>query len=148
MTATEPKIDIESLIPHRDRIKLISEVLEITAETAVAAAVVTPTWPLCNGATVNPVVLIEVVAQTAAVIDGMKRKKQGKAGGKGWLVGVKNARFDVAEISVGTKLIASVRNSYSFDNYSVIEGTVWVGEESLAVIVLQALRMNEDPTND
>jgi predicted hotdog family 3-hydroxylacyl-ACP dehydratase len=143
-----PKIDIESLIPHRDRIKLISEVLEITTESAVAAAVVKPDWPLCDGNSVNPVVLIEVVAQTAAVIDGNKRKKQGKAGGKGWLVGVKDARFNVAEISVGTYLTASVANSYSFDNYSVIEGTVRAGQEIQATIVLQALRMNEDPTND
>jgi predicted hotdog family 3-hydroxylacyl-ACP dehydratase len=142
------EVDIESVIPHRDRIKMISEVLEMTDDTAVTAALVKPTWPLCNGATVNPIVLIEVIAQTAAVIDGIKRKKQGKSGGKGWLVGVKNAKFNITEIPVGTKLIARVRNSYSFDNYSVIEGTVYAGEENLALIVLQALRMNEDQTND
>lgn len=143
-----PNVDIESLIPHRDRIKMISAVLEIMSESAVAEAVVKPDWPLCNGKVVNPVVLIEIIAQTAALIDGYKRKKQGKPGGKGWLVGVKNAEFNVAEISVGTRLIASVGNSYSFDNYSVINGTIKAGEEILAVIVLQALRMNENPTND
>jgi predicted hotdog family 3-hydroxylacyl-ACP dehydratase len=143
-----PNVDIESLIPHRDRIKMISAVLEIMSESAVAEAVVKPDWPLCNGKVVNPVVLIEIVAQTAALIDGYKRKKQGKPGGKGWLVGVKNAEFNVAEISVGTRLTASVGNSYSFDNYSVISGTIKAGEEILAVIVLQALRMNENPTND
>jgi len=141
-------VDIESLIPHRYRIKMISAVLEITPESAVAEAIVKPDWPLCNGNAVNQIALIEIVAQTAAAIDGYKRKKQGKPGGKGWLVGVKNAQFNVAEISVGTRLIASVSNSYSFDNYSVIKGTVKAGEEVLAVIVLQALRMNEDPTSD
>ena len=143
-----PNIDIESLIPHRDRIKVLSEVLEITSESAVAEALVKSDWPLCNGNIVDPIVLIEVVAQTAAAIDGFKRKKQGKTGGKGWLVGIKNAQFNVAEITVGTLLTASVSNSYSFDNYSVIRGTVKAGEEILAVIVLQALRMNEDPTED
>jgi predicted hotdog family 3-hydroxylacyl-ACP dehydratase len=141
-------IDIESLIPHRDRIKMISEVLEITPESAVAGAIVKSDWPLCDGNTVSPIVLIEVVAQTGAVIDGYKRKKQGKASGKGWLVGVKDAQFNVDEISVGTNLVASVSNSYSFDNYSVIKGIVKTGEEILAVIFLQAIRMNEDPTND
>ncbi len=141
-------IDIESLIPHRDRIRMISEVLEITPESAVAGAVVNSHWPSCDGNAVSPIVLIEVVAQTGAVIDGYKRKMQGKAGGKGWLVGVKDARFNVAEIFVGTHLVASVGNSYSFDNYSVIKGTVTAGIEILAEIVLQALRMNEDPTND
>ena len=143
-----PNIDIESLIPHRAPIKMISEVLEITPESAVAGAVVNSDWPSFDGNAVNPIVLVEVVAQTGAVIDGYKRKMQGKAGGKGWLVGVKDAQFNVADISVGTHLVASVGNSYSFDNYSVIKGTVKAGEEILAVIVLQALRMNEDPTKD
>lgn len=141
-------IDIESLIPHRAPIKMISEILDITPESAMAGAVVNSSWPLCDGNAVSPIVLIEIVAQTGAVIDGYKRKKQGKSGGKGWLVGVKDARFNVDGISVGTHLVASVGNSYSFDNYSVITGTVKAGEEILAVIVLQALRMNEDPTND
>jgi predicted hotdog family 3-hydroxylacyl-ACP dehydratase len=146
---SEPmKIDIETLIPHRDRIKVVSEVIEIGAERAVAEAVVRPDWPLCDGNVVNPIVLIEVVAQTAAAIDGYKRNKQGKIGGKGWLVGVKNAQFNVAEIAVGVHLVANVSNSYSFDNYSVIKGTVKAGEEILATIVLQALRLNEDQTND
>jgi predicted hotdog family 3-hydroxylacyl-ACP dehydratase len=143
-----PNIDIDSLIPHRDRIKMISEVLEITPLSAVAGAVVSLDWPLCNGNAVSPIVLIEVVAQTGAVIDGYKRKIQGKTGGRGWLVGIKDARFNVTEISVGTHIVASVGNSYSFDKYSVIKGTVKAGEEILAEIVLQALRMNEDPTKD
>jgi predicted hotdog family 3-hydroxylacyl-ACP dehydratase len=141
-------IDIESLIPHRDRIKMITEVFDITPQSAVAGAVVSSCWPLCDGTSVSPIVLIEVVAQTGAVIDGYKRKTQGKTGGKGWLVGIKNAQFNVAEISVGTHIVASVNNSYSFDKYSVIKGTVKAGEEILAEIVLQAFRMNEDPTKD
>lgn len=141
-------IDIESLIPHRDRIKMIRNVLEITPESAVAEAIVNPDWPLYDGNAVSPIVLIEVVAQTGAVIDGYKRKMQGKSGGRGWLVGVKDARFNVAEISVGTHIKASVSNFYSFEKYSVIKGTVKSGEEILAEIVLQALRMNEDPTKD
>lgn len=143
-----PNIDIDSLIPHRDRIKMITKVLEITPESAVAEATVNINWPSYDGEAVSPIVLIEVVAQTGAVIDGYKRKLQGKTGGKGWLVGVKDARFNVPEISLGTRIVASVSNSYSFDKYSVIKGTVKDGEKILAEIVLQALRMNEDPTKD
>lgn len=141
-------VDIESLIPHRDRIKMIENMLEITPESAVMEAIVKPDWPLCDGSTVDPVVLIEVVAQTGAAIDGYKRKQQGKSGGKGWLVGVKSAQFNVKAISVGTRLVVSVSNSYSFENYSVIKGVVQDGGEIQAVIILQALRMNADPTKD
>jgi predicted hotdog family 3-hydroxylacyl-ACP dehydratase len=143
-----PNIDIESLIPHRYPIKMISDVIEITPESAVAGAVVNSAWPLCDGKAVSPIVLIEIVAQTGAIVDGYKRKMQGKTGGKGWLVGVKEAEFNTAAIPVGTHIVASVANAYSFDNYSVIKGVVKAGEEILAVIVLQAIRMNEDPTND
>jgi predicted hotdog family 3-hydroxylacyl-ACP dehydratase len=143
-----PNIDIDSLIPHRDRIKMISKVLEITPASAVAEATVNVNWPSFDGQAVSPIVLIEVVAQTGAVIDGYKRRLQGKTGGKGWLVGVKDAHFNIAEISLGTQIVASVSNSYSFDKYSVIKGIVKADEEILAEIVLQALRMNEDPTKD
>lgn len=148
MPKSVPDIDIESLIPHRDRIKMISDVREITPQSAVAEATVNVNWPSYDGKAVSPIVLIEVVAQTGAIIDGYKRKIQGKTGGKGWLVGVKDARFNVAEISLGTRIMASVSNSYSFDKYSVINGIVKAGEEVLAEIVLQAIRMNEDPTRD
>ncbi|MEN6373266.1 MAG: hypothetical protein ABFD75_00625 [Smithella sp.] len=141
-------IDIESLIPHRDRIKMIDKLLEITPESAVTTATVSSCWPLCDGNAVSPIVLIEVVAQTGAAIDGYKRKIQRKTGGKGLLVGIKSARFTVDEIPVGTHIVASVKNSYSFEKYSVINGIVKADEEILAEIVLQALRTNEDPTKD
>jgi predicted hotdog family 3-hydroxylacyl-ACP dehydratase len=141
-----PDIDIESLIPHRDRIKMISKMLEITPESAVATATVSSHWPLCDGNAVSPIVLIEVVAQTGAAIDGYKRKLQLKTNGKGLLVGIKDARFTVCAIPVGTQIVASVKNSYTFEKYSVISGTVKAGKEILAEVTLQALRTNEDPT--
>ena len=39
-------IDIESLIPHREKIKIISGILEIKDATAISTAVVNPQWPL------------------------------------------------------------------------------------------------------
>jgi predicted hotdog family 3-hydroxylacyl-ACP dehydratase len=138
------KIDIESLIPHRDRIKLINEVLEITPESAVTGATVSSSWPLCDGQSVNSLVLVETVAQTAALIEGHKRGKEGKAGVKGWLVGIKNATFYVERVDLNTKLVISVKSMYSFDQYGVVEGIVKEDENIIAAIVLQALRLNND----
>ena len=89
-------IDIESLIPHREPIKIINEVLEIKEDSAITTAIVNPSWPLYEGNAVDSLVLIEATAQTAAIVEGYKRKQQGKAGVKGWLVGIKNAEFNVA----------------------------------------------------
>jgi predicted hotdog family 3-hydroxylacyl-ACP dehydratase len=137
-------INIEDYIPHREPIRIISEVIEMKEEYAIAGAVVNYNWPLYEVNAVNSLVLIEAIAQTAALVEGYKKKKQGKAGVKGWLVGIKSAEFKQATIPVDTRLIIAVKSLYSFDNYGVIEGTVKSGEDVLAVAVLQALRMDDD----
>jgi len=133
-------INIEDFIPHREPIRIISEVIEITDDFAITGAVVKSSWPLYDGNEVNSLVLIEAIAQTAALVEGYKKKKQGKAGVKGWLVGIKSAEFKQATLPVDTRLVIAVKNLYSFDNYGVIEGTVKCGDDVLAVAVLQALR--------
>ena len=137
-------IDIESLIPHRKKIKIISGILEIKETTAISTAMVNPDWPSYDGAAVNSLVLIEAIAQTAAIVEGYKRKQQGKDGVKGWLVGIKSAEFNMEKIPVNTKLIIMIENKYTFDNYAVVEGTVKTGEKVLTTATLQALQMNED----
>jgi predicted hotdog family 3-hydroxylacyl-ACP dehydratase len=138
-------IDIESLIPHREKIKIISGILEIKETTAVSTAVVNPQWPLYNNEdSVNSLVLIEAIAQTAAIVEGYKRRQQGQSGGKGWLVGVKTAEFNITKIPVDTNLIIIIKSKYSFDNYGVVEGTVKAADKILATATLQALRLNED----
>jgi predicted hotdog family 3-hydroxylacyl-ACP dehydratase len=137
-------LNIEDFIPHREPIRIISEVIEIRDDFAITGAVVNSNWPLYDGNAVNSLVLIEAIAQTAALVEGYKKKKQGKAGAKGWLVGIKSAEFKQATIPVDTRVIIAVKSLYSFDNYGVIEGTVKSGEDVLAIAVLQALRMDDD----
>ena len=137
-------IDIESLIPHREKIRIITGILEITETTAISIAIVNFNWPSYYEGAVNSLVLIEAIAQTMAIVDGYKRKQKGKDGVNGWLVGIKSAEFNTNEIPVNTKLITMIESKYSFDNYGVIEGTVKTGEKVLAKATLQAIRLNED----
>ena len=137
-------IDIDSLIPHRGKIRIISGILEIKENSAISAATVNSDWPLYDGEAASSLVLIEAIAQTAAIIEGYKRKLRGESGVKGWLVGIKNAEFNVEKIPVDTDIIIILKNSYSFDNYGVVEGTVKSGEKVLATATLQAIRLNED----
>lgn len=137
-------IDIESLIPHREKIKIISGILEIRDTTAISTATVNSNWPSYNGNEVDSLVLIEAIAQTAAIVEGYKRKQQGKDGVKGWLVGIKSADFKTEKIPINTNLIIMIERKYSFDNYGVIEGVVKTGENILASATLQAMRLNED----
>jgi len=137
-------INIEDLIPHREPIRIISEIIEIADDYAITGAIVNENWPLFDGGGVNSLIIIEAIAQTAALIEGNKKQKQGKPGVKGWLVGIKSAEFKQAKIPVNTRLVVSVKSMYSFDNYGVIEGTVKSENDVLVVAVLQALRMDDD----
>lgn len=137
-------IDIDSLIPHRGKIKIINEIIDIQNTSAVSAAVVNSNWPLFDGDTVDSLVLIEGIAQTAAIVEGYKRKQKGKSGVKGWLVGIKNAEFHEEKLPVNTRVIIMLENKYSFDNYGVVEGIAQTGEKILATVTLQAMRLNDD----
>ena len=137
-------IDIESLIPHREPIKIITEILELNDNSGSASAVVNEHWPLCDVRAVRSLALIEAIAQTAALVEGYKRKKQGKDGTKGWLVGIKSAEFKQDFIALDTRITVFVRSLYVFEQYGVIEGIVKSGDDILLTAVLQAMRLNHD----
>lgn len=137
-------VDIDSLIPHREKIKIISEIIDIQEHSAISSATVNSEWPLFDGEAVNSLIIIEAIAQTAAIIEGYKRKQRGESGVKGWLVGIKNAEFNVDKIPVNTNLTIMLESKYSFDNYGVVEGIVKAGEKIVASATLQAMRLNDD----
>lgn len=137
-------INVEDLIPHRDRMKLIEEVVEITAEEAVTSTTVRSGWPLVEergpeGACVDPVVFIELVAQTAAV-QVSTRTKQSPADRRGWMVGVKKADFFTDMVPVDTVLTTRVRCLQSIDNYDVLQGEVSSEKGLLGRIEIQVFR--------
>lgn len=137
-------IDIESLIPHREPIRIITDIIELKDNSGIAAAVVNEYWPLCDGRTVGSLILIEAIAQTAALVESYKRKKEGKDSVKGWLVGIKSAEFKKDLIPLGTRITVAVRSLYAFDEYGVIEGEVKSGDDILLTAILQAIRLNHD----
>lgn len=137
-------IDIEALIPHREPIKVITEVVELHENSGTAAAIVNERWPLYDGRAVSALTLIEAIAQTSAIVEGHKRMLAGKGAIKGWLVGIKSAEFSADSIPVNTPITVQVDSVHSFDNYGVIEGVVKSGDEILLKAVLQAIRLNHD----
>jgi len=137
-------IDIESLIPHREPIKIITDVIDLQDDSGLTSAVVNERWPLCDGRKVRSLVLIEAIAQTAALVGGYKQKKEGKEATKGWLVGIKSAEFKQEFLELGTRVTVSARSLYTLEDYAVIEGVVKAGDETVMTATLQALRLNPD----
>jgi predicted hotdog family 3-hydroxylacyl-ACP dehydratase len=93
--------DVERLIPHRNRMRLVDEILDVDDKGAVTASTVTQDWPLVRKGKVSCLVLVELVAQTAGVCVGWRehQKTGGDLEGTGWMVGVKEAVFSLQRTS-------------------------------------------------
>lgn len=138
-------IDIDKLIPHRDRMKLIGTVVEVAEESAVTSSVVTDRWPLFDGAGVSALVLIELAAQTSAVSIGWKKlTATGESGGRGWLVGIRTAQFHREQIPLGAEILTRSEIAFSLDNYTEIRGTATVDGEPIGEVNLQVMREETD----
>jgi predicted hotdog family 3-hydroxylacyl-ACP dehydratase len=146
MTITERNIsmDIEALIPHRDQMKLIDFILEINDEGATTTAKVSDRWPLYKADSVDPIVMIELVAQTAAVyISGRKQGRHIVADKRGWMVGIKKADFFCDRIPLDTVLKTDVKSLQEIDQYSVLVGEVYAGVDLLCRLQIQVLRESD-----
>jgi predicted hotdog family 3-hydroxylacyl-ACP dehydratase len=131
-------LKIEDLLPHRNRMLLIDEILEIDDKVAITRSTVTDQWPFFDGQAVDSLILIELVAQTAGINNSWVRvKKRGQdSEKKGWLVGIKQSRFFVDSLSLNDLIITRAENQFEYESYRHISGIariddVIVGEVSL-----------------
>lgn len=139
--------EIENLIPHRGRMKLIDTIITVDQKHAGTRATVKANWPLLSGDSVSTAVLIELAAQTAGVCIGWneKMKTDGpKKKSEGWLVGIKNARFYVDKIPLDTCITTRSENHLVVENYREIAATASIGEKLVAEINLQILQAAPD----
>lgn len=143
MEVDASSLSIEELLPHRGRMKLVDEILELTDDIAVTGATATRRWPLFNGTGISPLVLVELVAQTAGIKNGLTRIRiQGPdADKRGWIVGIKQARFEVDEIFPGDRVITRAWNEYQLENYFSIAGEASIDSRVVARVSLQAVQV-------
>ncbi len=135
---------IEALLPHRGRMKLIDQIIETHDETATTAAIVTSEWPLVEQNGVSPLVLIELVAQTSGIAIGwQKLQRKEPIDSRGWLVGIKKARFMVEEIPLHTRITTHAQVQLKIENYTTIKGTSMIGTDVIADIILQVIQASD-----
>ena len=136
---TTDALNVESLLPHRGRMLLVDEIITLTDDQATTVSVVSQDWPLYQGGAVNPLILVELVAQTAGVHNSLKRVKQRgqESQTRGWLVGVKSARFHIDAIAPGETVTTTTHNAFVFDNLREIKGAAFIGGQLAADVVLQ-----------
>lgn len=139
------QFSIEELLPHRQRMRLVDEIIAVDETKAVTRATVSDHWPFSDGKDVNALVFVELVAQTAGISnswDGIKRHGD-KFIRKGWLVGIKQACFGIATVPLNTRITTSCENYFEFENYREIHGIVEVDATVVAEVRLQLVQSDE-----
>lgn len=118
---------------------LIERIVEVDESSTVSSAVVSDHWPLVSAGWASPIVMMELAAQTAGVNNGIHRlQTRGKEDGTmGWIAGVKSAVFHMNSLPVGATLITRTRNSFSFEDFREVTGTVTLDKTVAAEITLQ-----------
>lgn len=140
-SSTQPGLhNIEDLIPHRDRMKCIEEILEVDDDHCVTKAVASPNWPLCREGRIDSIITIELVAQTAAAYVGWGERSKGTPAGKGFIVGIKKAALETPDIAAGSQLIISCKKTVTLENYAEFEGDVWDEERVYGRVQIQVFR--------
>lgn len=118
------RVNIDELLPHRGRMRLVDEVIRVDSHTAVTASVVSRKWPLFSQNGVSSIILVELMAQTAGICFGWKAHQKGGdvTEGMGWLVGIKKASFHRATLPVGRRIITKFEKGFDFENYHEVAG--------------------------
>jgi predicted hotdog family 3-hydroxylacyl-ACP dehydratase len=120
---------------------LVGRIESLDDEQATVVSVANENWPLFVDGAISPLVLVELVAQTAGVHNGMKLLKKHGPGvpPKGWLVGVKQATFHVDVILSGQSVTTTARNVFVFEDLREISGTASIDGEPAGEVVLQVV---------
>jgi len=144
MTSTGPdftNLNLENLLPHRGRMLLVDEIMEVDDQQAKTLSVVREDWPLFEDGFCNPLILIELVAQTSGIHNGLTRLKKRGAGEKigGWLVGVKRAAFHTPAIACGKRIVTTAKNAFAFEDLREIAGSANIDGAIAAEVVLQVM---------
>ncbi|MBM9604283.1 hypothetical protein [Desulfopila inferna] len=111
-------LNLEDLLPHRDTMMLVNDVLEVDSKHALTICHVHTSWPMSDDNGVSSLILVELAAQTAGVCNGWDRiqTKGIQSDPTGWLVGIKKADFFIDYLPFGGSIISSAENINIFDN--------------------------------
>ena len=139
MTSEAP-CDVEDLVPHRGRMRLVRALVAADDDGAETLARVDESWPTFSGGSVDAVVLVELIAQSVGVQMGWQRRHVERMGGRGLLVGVRRASFTVDRVPAGTFLRTRVRGARSVESFVVFTGEVSDGRTILCEAEIQAFR--------
>jgi predicted hotdog family 3-hydroxylacyl-ACP dehydratase len=125
--------------------RIVERVLATDDSSVETVTTVRETWPTVENGHARTLLLIELVAQSAAALVGWVERNNDTPTRLGYLVGVPHADIRRPLVAVGTVLNCRVRLTQAIENYRGFEGRVVdeTGNE-LITATIQAIRPDEE----
>lgn len=144
-TMTLSDLILEDLLPHRDGMLLVREVLEVDSRMARALFLVDKSWPMADDQGVHPLIMVELAAQTAGVCNGWERiRTKGLDSNKmGWLVAIKKAEFFIDFLPFGASVTGTAENTYSFENLREVSCELRLNDQVIGKVILQVFQVDQ-----
>jgi predicted hotdog family 3-hydroxylacyl-ACP dehydratase len=133
MTAAFPlPMAAERLIPHRAPMRLVDRLISFADGDGTTEATL-PGKSVVAGedGAIDPVALVELIAQSYAAVKGYDDLVRGKPVSEGFLVGIRKLRV-TGKAFADDRLLTTVKTVGTFEGFAVVEGTVTRGDEPLA----------------
>jgi len=130
-------MDIESYMPHRGRMKLIDDLLSADETTCTAVATPHKSWPFQTGEGIDPLIIIELIAQATSAFAGWRKRHEKQMGGAGFLVGVRKSQIALTPLPLGLAVYISCSKVLDMDSYGVFDGKVYSGETLYGTATIQ-----------
>jgi len=122
----------EGLVPHRLPMRLVQELLEVDGKKATIAAQIAADCPLVDAkGKLEDIALVELIAQSHAVLNGYYDQQEARSVRQGFLVGIKKAEW-FAAVYAGERLLVKIDTLAELDAFTIAIGEVWRDETLVA----------------
>ena len=119
-------LSAESFIPHNKPMLIVDRLLEVIGDDCKAETVFPADSPFvdsANGGEVEPLMLVELVAQSYAAAKGYLDVKKGGKVVQGYLVGITSVSF-LEKAYADKLLLIEVHSDQAIDDFFIVDGTV------------------------
>ena len=127
---------IESLIPHRDPMRLLRVVVEAEPERLAGVAVIPGDNPLVADGSAPCFLGLEAAAQAAATLEAIHRRCSAPGPRLGYLVGVRDAAFHRARIPADLPFNVTVEARGSAPPLAIYEARVEMDGEPILLATI------------
>jgi predicted hotdog family 3-hydroxylacyl-ACP dehydratase len=133
---------VEDLLPHRGPMLLAKEVLAVDRQRARVSFTVSRSWPLAEPDGVDPLILLELAAQTAGICNGWQRIQTlgRESDAMGWLVGIKRAELGIPILPYDRQVLIEAETTHFYGSLREVDCLARMAGQIIGQLTLQVFQ--------